>query len=126
MPLAIRALPPGVARALRHHACLPGSVRSPAPDGRTASPGPVSSARGPGRSCLRMSCNPGPHCTQRSIPGIWDPAPTQCLTTSCECPLLAYCCKTGRRFAWQLMSEESLRRSGWILVSWISKLAVTT
>ncbi|EDL90811.1 rCG38810, isoform CRA_c [Rattus norvegicus] len=31
-----------------------------------------------------------------------------------------------RRFAWQLMSEESLRRSGWILVSWISKLAVTT
>ncbi|XP_021074460.1 occludin/ELL domain-containing protein 1 isoform X2 [Mus pahari] len=31
-----------------------------------------------------------------------------------------------RRFAWQLMSGESLRRSERILASWISRLAVTT
>ncbi|XP_052018706.1 occludin/ELL domain-containing protein 1 isoform X5 [Apodemus sylvaticus] len=31
-----------------------------------------------------------------------------------------------RRFAWQLMSGESLRRSGRIPDSWISRLAVTT
>lgn len=70
--LAVRAPPPGVAEAPPPPACLPGSARSPtrpapspAPTRGSASPGPGSSARGPGGSCLRMSCASSLRCTQR-------------------------------------------------------------